>query len=73
MKMYDYLVAYKFNAEGFLTACDGTMQISRKKKIKTFEDVNEVVQAIADSIESRYQNVGNVSIYNLILLGHNKH
>ena len=69
--MYDYLVAYKFNAEGFLTACDGTIQISRKKKIKTFEDINEVVKCITDRLSG--QKVSNVSIYNFILLGHNKH
>jgi hypothetical protein len=72
MKMYDYLVAYNFNAEGFLTACHGTMQISRKKKIKTFEDINEVVQCITDGMNG-YKNVYNVSIYNFILLGYNKH
>ncbi len=72
MKTYDYLVAYKFNAEGFLTACSGTMQISRKKKIKTFEDINEVVKCITDNITGA-QNVNNVSIYNFILLGRNKH
>ena len=72
MKMYDYLVAYKFNAEGYLSSCDGTIQISRKKKIKTFGDINEVVKCITDRI-SGYQKVSNVSIYNFILLGHNKH
>ena len=71
MKMYDYLVAYKFNAEGFLTSCDGTMQIARNKKIKTFIDINEVTKFITDNI-SDYNNVTNVSIYNLIFLGRNK-
>ena len=72
MKMYDYLVSYNFTAEGFLTACNGTMQVSRKKKITTFEDVNEVVKAITDNIQG-YQKVYNVSIYNFILLGYNEH
>ena len=72
MKMYDYLVAYNFNAEGFLTMCHGTMHLSRKKKIKTFEDLKEVVQCISDSMKD-YTNVSNVSIYNLVLLGRNKH
>lgn len=75
MKMYDYLVTYKFNAEGFLTSCEGTIGLSRKKKIKTFEDLNEVKQFITDSINANdsYQKVSNISIYNWILLGHNKH
>ena len=48
------------------------MQISGKKKIKTFEDINEVVQCITKKING-YKNIYNVSIYNFILLGHNKH
>lgn len=69
MKRYDYLVAYKFSKEGYLTCCDGTIQISRKKKIDTFEDINEINKAIADSIEG----ASNVCIYNFILLGRNEH
>lgn len=69
MKRYDYLVAYKFSKEGYLTCCDGTSQISRNKKIDTFEDINEVNKAIADSIEG----ASNVCIYNFILLGRNEH
>ena len=69
MKMYDYLVAYKFSKEGCLTCCDGTSQISRKKKINTFEDINETNKVIADSIEG----ASNVSIYNFILLARNEH
>lgn len=42
MKMYDYLVSYNFSKEGYLTPCRGTIQISLKKKIKTFEDINEL-------------------------------
>ncbi len=69
MKMYDYLVSYNFSAQGYLTHSTGTMQISRKKKIKTFEDINEVVKCITESIEG----ASNLSIYNFILLGRNKH
>jgi hypothetical protein len=72
MKMYDYLIAYNFNAEGYLGSCSGTMQMSRKKKIKTFEDITEVVKCITDRL-SGCQKVSNISIYNFILLGHNKH
>lgn len=69
MKMYDYLVAYDFSAKGYFIPSTGTIQISRKKKIKTFEDINELNKFITESIDGSY----NVSIYNFILLGRNKH
>lgn len=69
MKMYDYLIAYEFSKEGFLTVCTGTIQISQKKKIKTFEDVNYLIKYIENNIEGAY----NVAINNIILLGRNKH
>lgn len=69
MKTYDYLVAYIFSSNAHLTPCHGTTQISRKKKIDTFEDINELNQFIANRIDGAY----NVSIYNFILLGRNKH
>lgn len=69
MKMYDYLVAYNFTAEGYLGYCTGTTQISRKKKIKTFEDINELNKFISNRIDG----ASDVNIYNFILLGRNKH
>ena len=69
MRKYDYLVAYSFTAKGYLTPCHGTIQISRDKKIKTFEDLNEVNKFIADNVEG----AENLSTYNFILLGRNKH
>lgn len=69
MKMYDYLVAYHFTQQGYLTYSSGTMQLSRKKKIKTFEDIREVSKFITDSIEGS----SNVAVYNFILLGRTKH
>ena len=69
MKKYDYLVAYNFSKEGYLTPCKGTMCISRKKKIKTFEDVAELNKFIAESSEGS----SNVGVYNFILLGRNRH
>jgi hypothetical protein len=73
MKMYDYLIAYNFNAEGYLGPCSGTMQMSRNKKIKTFDAVKEVTNYIIDRLNDTGQKVNNVSIYNIILLGRNKH
>lgn len=69
MKMYDYLVSYNFTGKGYLTPCTGTMCISRKKKINTFEDIAEVNKFITESIEGS----SNVAVYNFILLGRNKH
>lgn len=69
MKMYDYLVAFDFTGNGYLTPCTGTMCISRKKKINTFEDIAEVNKLITESIEGS----SNVAVYNFILLGRNKH
>lgn len=64
-KRYDYLVAYNFNAEGYLTPCSGTMQIRRKKKIKTLEDINE----LNDFIKQNVDGVINLNVYNYIFVG----
>lgn len=69
MKMYDYLVSYNFSAEGYLTPSTGVIQLSRKKKIKTFEDIN----SIRDFISEQMEGASNIGIYNIILLGKNKH
>ena len=69
MKTYDYLVSYNFNDDNYLSTCSGTIQISRKKKIKTFEDINELNMLIAGNIEG----AKNLNIYNFVLLGRNKH
>lgn len=69
MKMYDYLVSYNFTAEGYLGSSSGTSQISRKKKIKTFEDINE----LSKFIQERIPGSSNIAINNFILLGRNKH
>lgn len=69
MKKYDYLIAYNFSCKGYLTPCSGTIQVSRDKKIKTFDDINELNKFISESIDG----ASNVSIYNFILLGRNKH
>ena len=67
--MYDYLVAYTFELDGYLTPSIGTIQISRQKKIKTFDDINELI----DMITNRIDGAKHLSIYNLILLGRNRH
>ena len=69
VKMYDYLVAYHFTQQGCLSFSTGTIQLARKKKIKTFEDIREINEFITDSMEG----ASNVAVYNFILLGRHKH
>lgn len=69
MKTYDYLVAYNFNADGYLTHSTGTMCISREKKLDTFEELNSLVKFITEQIPG----AKNVSVYNFVLLGRNEH
>lgn len=69
MRMYDYLVAYNFNMDGYLTASSGTIQVSRKNKINSFEEVKSLTEFITQQIPG----AKNVSVYNFILLGRNKH
>ena len=68
MKMYDYLVAYHFHRDGDIGMSFGASQISRKRKIKTFKDLEELREFLASKIEGAY----NIGIYNFILLGRNK-
>lgn len=49
MKMYDYLIFYNFSAKGYLTPSTGTIQVSRKKRISTFEDISELNKFITES------------------------
>jgi hypothetical protein len=69
MKTYDYLVSYNFSAQRYIGPGTGTIQISRKKKIKTFDDINELNKMITEAIDGSY----NVAVSNFILLGRNKH
>ena len=68
MKKYEYLVAYNFNMPGYLTHCTGSVQIFRNKKIKSYDDITEICDVIANSIEG----ATNVSVYNFIYLGKKK-
>jgi hypothetical protein len=67
--MYDYLVAYNFMADGYLTMSSGTMQVSRKNKLNTFTELNSLTEFITKQIPG----AKNVAVYNFILLGRNKH
>jgi hypothetical protein len=69
MLTYDYLISFTFNKEGYLTPCTGTTQVSLRKKIKTFDDVNELISNLTKSAEGAQ----NLSINNIVLLGRNWH
>ena len=68
--MYNYLVSYIFSSKGYLTPGYGTIQLSREKKIKTFEDINEITEFIKKSMNT--EDIVNLNIYNYILVGKNK-
>lgn len=69
MLMYDYIVAYTFSKDGYLGPCTGTMQYSNKKKVKTFDDIRELIGIITEQIDG----AKNLTVDNLILLGRNWH
>ena len=69
MKMYDYLVTYSFNMEGYLSQCNGSIYLSRIQKIKTFDDLRDVASYISEHVKGS----SNIVISNFILLGRNKH
>lgn len=68
-KMYDYLIAYTFSKEGYLTPCTGTIGLSRLCKINNFEEV----RSVTDYIESKIDGAKNVAINNIMYLGRNKY
>ena len=70
-RTYDYLVAYNFDSDKYIGPCTGTIQLSLKKKIRTFSILNEVIDFIKQN--NPEVDMKNVSIYNFILLGRNKH
>lgn len=73
MLLYDYLIAYKFTAKGYITTCEGTTCLSRKNKIDSCEELELARNFIKDSlINQGYEEVANVGIYNLVLLGQNE-
>ena len=70
MKKYDYIIVYTFSAKGYLGPCYGSIQISCKKKLKSFVDIAEVQSQIRKQMK---QEIENLLILNIIYLGHNKH
>lgn len=68
-KWHDYLVAYTFSKEGYLTPCTGTIGLSRLNKIDSFDEV----KSVTDYIESQIDGAKNVAINNIMYLGRNRH
>lgn len=67
-KKYQYLVTYVCQKEGYLGSCTVVSQLYRNKKIKSFDDINEVIKYLTDSDKT----ISNVAITNFILLGRHK-
>jgi hypothetical protein len=68
-KMYDYLIAYTFSKEGYLTQCNGMMSLSRVNKIDTFDEVHLVL----DFLREHTEGAENICINNIMYLGRNRH
>ena len=69
MKWYDYLISYSFEKEDTLASYNGSMQLSRKRKINSFEEVDSVI----DFLTEKNEGAKNLMINNFIYLGKNRH
>ena len=68
-KMYDYIISYNYEKEGYLGWCTGMSGISRVRKINNFDEFDSVRDFIQNSIEG----AKNLAIQNIVLLGRNRH
>lgn len=69
MKWHDYLIHYSFEKEGTIGLCNGSIHLSRTKKINSFEEVNSVVAYL----EEQNEGAKNLLINNFMYLGRNRH
>ena len=70
MIYFDYLIAYKFSASGYITSNDGTICVRRDHKIDSIEELEKTRKFVEEKItESGYKDVANVGIYNIVFLG----
>lgn len=67
-KKYQYLVTYVCQKEGYIGSCTVVSQLYRNKKIKSFDDINEIIRYLSESDKT----ISNVAITNFILLGRHK-
>ena len=68
-KWYDYLVSYSFEKDGYVTLCQGTIEVSRTGKINSFDAIKQVKKLIQDEVPGSR----NILINNIMYLGRNKH
>lgn len=69
VKMYEYLVAFKFDQEGYLTPSEGTTRYTTPKKINNWEEIVTAQEVIAYSLKNQGVKASNLSIYNFVYLG----
>ena len=69
VKMYEYLVAFKFDQEGYLTPSEGTTRYTTPKKINNWEEIVAAQEVITCSLKSEGIKASNLNIYNFIYLG----
>lgn len=68
-KMYDYLISFSCNREGYLTPCGGLVQLSRERKINSFVEYHLVLEYVTGQVK----DAKNIVIENIMFLGRNKH
>ena len=68
-KMYDYIISYTYEKDGYIGWCTGMSGVSRVRKINNFEEFDSVRDFIQNSIEG----AKNIAIQNIVLLGRNWH
>ena len=68
-KMYDYIISYTYEKDGYLGWCTGMSGVSRAKKINNFDELRSVQEYIQNSIEG----AKNLAVHNIVLLGRNRH
>lgn len=68
-KWYDYVVSYSFERDSYITPGQGTMEVSRTRKINSFDAVKQVKELIQDTVPGSK----NILINNIMYLGRNSH
>lgn len=69
VKMYEYLVAFKFDQEGYLTPSEGTTRYITPKKINNWKEIVTAQEVISCSLKSEGIKASNLNIYNFVYLG----
>lgn len=67
--MYNYIISYSFNQKDSLIPHIGSAHLFRKKKIKSLEDINDVISCLKNENDGAL----NLAVHNLIYLGRHWH